>query len=327
MRKVPDNLRLFIAAFAFGAATAVGLLAPRAVSAADSAPPAKTSSTSAKKPAAVKPSAGATTPTTTTAKPARAPAAKPASPAAQRNVDAPRDAEPPTPDPTLAETDTHPFLTGDDWQDTLTRFEQWTSVQALYDAEQVRRMRAKFAARAKATPTADRKEFMKEFDAKLDTLYGKSALDLQNYFQKSLSVASPAYVTKLRQQLPDVVGTTPEQLRERLSRVALSHQSTVEVHQAFERTRQMQIANHEAKSDAIHGRLQRPSADQMASSPGAPASSGRRRSTGSYAQARDYYPQTNSSISYSVIPVMPMFTGSGVVMFGGGVAITITRNR
>jgi hypothetical protein len=222
-----------------------------------------------------------------------------------------------SPDPSFSSATSRPFLTGDEWQDTLLRFEQWLSIQTLYDAEQVQRMRTKFAERVKTTSTVDRKQFINEIDAKLQILYSRGTIELQDYFTEGLSMASPAYVKKTRQPLPDVVGSTPEQLKERLASIALRHQSSVEVHQAFEQMRQLKIASDEEKTEA------RPSAGHIASSS---ASTNQQRNKG-YTKARDYFPQSGHSISYSVIPAMPMMTNSGWAMFGGGVAITIQRNR
>jgi hypothetical protein len=247
--------------------------------------------------------------------------AKPAAPAA------PRDDQPApefSPEPTFASATSRPFLTGDEWQDTQLRFEQWLSIQTLYDNDQVQQMRTKYAARAKATSPADRKQFIHDVDAKLQILYSPRTLELERNFADRLSVAAPAYAKKTKQQLPDVLGSTPAQLRERLTRIALKYQSAAEVSQAFEKTRQDQLSSRKANTELRRFEQQgRPSAGQIASSsPG-----GNQRSRSGFAQARDYYPQTGSSITYSVIPAMPMMTTGGWAMFGGGVAISIQRNR
>jgi len=225
-------------------------------------------------------------------------------------------------DPSMSDESSRSFLTGNEWHDTLLRFEQWLQVQTLYDVEQVQQMRARFAERAKQTTEAERSKFIRDVDAKLQILYGPGAADVQSYFEETLSVASPAYVKKRRHLLPDVVASSPEQLQERLARFAVKHQSSVEAHQAFQQMRQLHIAADEARAEARRIERPRPSAAQIASSgsSGGPAKN-------NYVQARDYFPQNNSSISYSVIPAMPMMTTGGWAMFGGGVAITITRNR
>jgi hypothetical protein len=309
MRAFPDNFVPPIRRLAIAAVVVTGVLSvgPRPVAAQNSAAP--------------KPAAGSATKKPSATRPARPPAAvRPAPPAIPREE---KPAPEPSPDPTLSSATSRPFLTGDEWQDTLQRFEQWLSTQTLYDAEQAQQMRAKFDKHAKTISTADRKQFINDTDAKLQTLYSPRTLDLQNYFTESLSVASPSYVKKARQQLPDVVASTPDQLKERLARIASNHQSTVDVHQAFEQTRQMQIASHEAKSGPHHQEQARPPAGHIASS----STNANRQSRSGYTQARDYYPKTNSSISYSIIPAMPMMTSGGVAMFGGGVAINIQRNR
>ena len=255
-------------------------------------------------------------------------AAKPArTPAAPRAIaPVPGEAKPAledSGDSTLSSFTLRPFLTGDEWQDTLLRFEQWLSVQTLYDAEQVRQMRARFAERAKRTSTADRKHFINEVDAKLQILYSPGIYELEAYFEETLAAATPAYAKKRRQQLPDVVGLTPEQLKERLARFALRHQSTAEVHQTFEQMRQLQIVAHEARENSRRIEQARPPAGHFASS----SAGANRQSTNGFTQARDYFPPSGHSISYSIIPAMPMMTGGGWAMFGGGVAITIQRNR
>ncbi len=205
----------------------------------------------------------------------------------------------------------------------LLRFDQWLSVQTLYDDEQVKQIRSKFATTAKGTPAANRKQFVKNTEAKLDILYGPSTTQLQRHFAEHMAAAAPAYLKKARQQLPDVVASNPQQLQERLTRFGQRYQSNIDVHQTFEQMRQMHAAAHE-RADARRFEQARPAAAHVASSP---PGGGNRGSRSGYAQARDYYPQTNSSISYTVIPAMPIFTNSGFAMFGGGVAITIQRSR
>jgi len=275
----------------------------------------------------------AAAPSTAAAKPAATATKKPAAAKSAGKLSTPRapqavpQEEKPRPelplDPTLSSDESRPFLTGDEWQDTLQRFEQWLSVQTLYDAEQVKKTRAKFAEVTSKTALADRKQLIDDVDAKLRILYSPAAYDLQDYFAHSLSVASPAYLKKMRQQLPDVVASTPEQLKGRLSLIATKRQSTVDVHQAFERTRQMQMANHELKSEARRFEQPRAPSGYVASSSG--GGSGPRKS--GYTQSRDYFPNMGSTISYTYIPPMPIFTGNGIGILGGGVGITIQRNR
>ena len=254
-----------------------------------------------------------------------APAAKKTAPAQAKSTPAVNKPAPQAITPiesSLSSETERPFLTGDEWQDTLLRFEQWLQIQSLYDVEQVQQMRARFAERAQGTAAQDRAKFVQDVDAKLQILYGPGAADVQSYFAETLSVASPAYVKKRRQLLPDVVASTPDQLKDRLARFAVKHQSTVEAHQAFEQRRHLHIAAGEARAEARRVERPRPAAAQIASggANSAPAKN-------NYVQARDYFPQNNSSISYSIIPAMPMMTSGGWAMFGGGVAITITRNR
>jgi hypothetical protein len=286
---------------------AVGLVGPaRGIAAVqDNAPQKSTGTAAAKKPPAAK-------------------TTKPAAKAAPRQ--APQDVHP-TPalpdDPTLSSDESNSFLTGDPWQDTLLRFKQWLSVQTLYDARQVRQIQSRMADRVRKVAKGSQKEFIKEIDAKLNILYGPGTVALQNHLEESLAAATPAYVKKCRHQLPDVVGSTPEELKERLARFAMRHQSTAEVHQTFQQMKQLQIASDEARGESRRMERPRPSASHIVSAP----TSNNRRSQGGSRLARDYFPQNNSSISYSIIPAMPMMTNSGWAMFGGGVAINITRSR
>jgi hypothetical protein len=260
---------------------------------------------------------------TAVAKPA--PAQRSSQPAQPRD-DAPADlAESLTPDASgerLASQELRPVITGDAWQDTLLRFDQWLSVQTLYDDQQVKQMRSKFAAAAKGAAATNRKQFIKDTEDKLDILYSPSTSQLQRHFAEHMATAAPAYLKKSRQQLPDVVSLNPQQLKDRLWRFGQRYEANVDVHQTFEQMRHMHIAAQE-RSDARRFEQPRPAASHVASSPGG----GNRSSRSGYTQARDYFPQNNSSISYTVIPAMPIFTNSGYAMFGGGVAITITRNR
>jgi hypothetical protein len=319
----PDKSVRPISRLVIAALVAIGMLAirPGPVAAQRLLSRKSPAAAAAKKPDAVKVVPARTEPTAEDAAAVPTAEAPPAKAVAAEA--APREETPEftfTAEPAVTSAALRPFLTGDDWQDALLRFEQWLQVQALYDAEQVKQMRAKFAARAKAASTGDRKAFIKEVDAKLEILYSSRTMKLQDQFAEILSAAAPAYAKKLRQPLPDVVSSTPAQLREQLSRLALRHQSTVEMHQTFDQMRQNKIASNEATAEARHNERPRPSAGQVASSSSGPS---KKR----YTQARDYYPPSGHSITYSVIPAMPMMTNSGWAMFGGGVAITMQRNR
>ena len=61
----------------------------------------------------------------------------------------------------------------------MLRFDQWLSVQTLYDDQQVKQMRSKFATTAKGTAAANRKQFIKDTEAKLDILYSPSTSQLE----------------------------------------------------------------------------------------------------------------------------------------------------
>ncbi len=122
-------------------------------------------------------------------------------------------------------------------------------------------MRKKFAERVQKTSTEDHQQFIDEIDAKLQFLYSPEVSELESYYAETLSVASPAYMKKTRHQLPDVVSVKPEYLKERLTKFAAHYESSVAVHQQFERMRQMQLANkinQRAKRGARIDRARRP---------------------------------------------------------------------
>ncbi len=185
----------------------------------------------------------------------------PASRRAATPTPAPREEKPASEfgaDAELSSDTLRPSLTGDEWQDTRLRFEQWLSAQTLYDADQVKQMRGKFAERVKTTPQAGRNQFIKDTDAKLQILYGPATTELQHRFAESMSAATPAYVKKSRQQLPDVVASTPEELKDRLAGFALRYKSSVEAHQTFDQMRQHHIAANEMKGVRCAEQARRP---------------------------------------------------------------------
>jgi hypothetical protein len=211
---------------------------------------------------------------------------------------APRTAAPKQPLDTVAQ---QAVLQSPEWLRMMERFNDWLSVQSLYDADQVKQIKQRLDAAIPKMSAEQLKAFLAEMLAKLDVLTGERADDAQEYLTETFAVASPAYLRRLRQQLPDVLTMTPRQIDQRLSGFASKRRNLAQVQQSFEAGRQQQITFHQAQIRAQQ-QAQARAADRAQS--GAPTSgSGQSNSM----PARDYFPWTGDQFGSS----LPFFGGFG----------------
>lgn len=222
----------------------------------------------AKKPAAARSAAPATTkaPTPATAKPATTTKAAAKAPAA-----------PPSPAELAAREQ---VLKSEEWRETLEQFNAWLAKQTLYDAEQVARTRQRLEVGTKRMSAAQLQRFMAEMHTKLEVLENQHAIDAQEYLTETLSVASPAYARKVRQQLPDVLSMSAGQIDQMLASVTAKRTATTKMQQTFINSRQRMIALNEAATRSRQREQAAEGVDRGSSYP----------SNSNYTPAADYYP-------------------------------------
>ena len=188
-------------------------------------------------------------------------------------------------------------LQSPEWQRMIARFNDWLSDQSLYDPDQVKQIKQRLDAAIQKMSAEQLRAFLADMVAKLEVLISDRAKDAEAYLTETLSVASPAYARRLRQQLPDVLTMTPGQIDQKLTGFAAKRQSLVQMHKTFDDGRQQQIAYNHARLKAKQESKER-ALDRAESAAAAAAGSGQSDAM----PARDYYPflgdQYGSSLYY-----------------------------
>ncbi len=172
------------------------------------------------------------------------------------------------------------ILKSDEWHDMLARFNEWLTKQSLYDTEQVARTRLRLDVGIKRMNAAQLQRFMTDMQTKLDVLESQHAIDAQEYLSETLSVASPVYARKVRQQLPDVLSMSAAQIDQKLAAITSKRAATAKMQQTFANSRQRMIAANEAQTRSRQREQAAEGMDRGSSYP----------SPSNYTPAVDYYP-------------------------------------
>jgi hypothetical protein len=230
----------------------------------------------AQAPAAKKPATSAAKPGAQAAKPAAQATVKPGVPSTTKGA-----SKAPAAPPSSAELAARDqVLQSEEWRETLERFNAWLAKQSLYDAEQVARTRLRLEVGIKRMSAAQLQRFMAEMHSKLEVLENQHAIDAQEYLSETLSVASPAYARKVRQQLPDVLSMSAGQIDQKLASITAKRAATTKMQQTFINSRQRMIALNEAQTRSRQREQAAEGVDRGASYP----------SNSNYTPAADYYP-------------------------------------
>lgn len=183
------------------------------------------------------------------APPSRKPAAASSASAAVAKPATQADGKAPVAAPSAAELAAREqILKSDQWRETIERFQEWLTKQSLYDAEQVARTRLRLEVGIKRMTAAQLQRFLAELHTKLEVLENQHAIDAQEYLTETLSVASPVYARKVRQQLPDVLSMNATQIDQKLAAVTSKRAATAKMQKTFDTSRQRMIAANEAQT-------------------------------------------------------------------------------
>jgi hypothetical protein len=173
----------------------------------------------------------------------KAPATSSQSPAASKQPAAPQR----TADEETARND---ILQSRSWQDLIGQFDEWLSIQILYDEEQVRHIRSRLKTGIGRMSAEQLQRFEGDLREKIALLTSDRALDAQDYLAAKFLVASEAYTKKIRQQLPDLLTSSAAQIDQRLSMYVVKRESRAQAQQSFEQTRERRLASNAAELKA-----------------------------------------------------------------------------
>ncbi len=209
---------------------------------------------------------------------AKAPASTPARPAAPAKVNLP---------PAADSAARDQILNSAQWQETIQNFDSWLAGQTLYDAQEVKQIKARLDVGISRMNASQLQWFENDMQAKLKVLSGDQAREAEAYLSQTLAVASPTYVRKLRQKLPDVLTATASQISQQLAGFSAKHDATLQMQQAFNDNRQQNIAANQAQAAARAQTLDRDLDKESAAVKAAVKGN-------DFKSARDYFPNAGN---------------------------------
>lgn len=108
------------------------------------------------------------------------------------------------------------LLQSESWRQIMHQFDEWASVQKIYDKDQVAKYRQQLIQKASTLPPQDLESFVEDLAEKLEILTGAEARAARRWLTDTLSNASDSYAKKVRSQLPDVASLSAGQLADEL---------------------------------------------------------------------------------------------------------------
>ncbi len=129
-------------------------------------------------------------------------------------------------------TDREKILNSAPWKKAMEDLQQWSSVQQIYDKDQLAAKKQELDKKIAAMSAPELSSFLTELQQKLVILHSDEARNARKWLDETMAVAAPAYAKKLRSQFPDIVEITPEQMQSQLdayqSRIQETQEASVE---------------------------------------------------------------------------------------------------
>jgi hypothetical protein len=181
------------------------------------------------------------------------------------------------------------------------------SSQTFYDDARTAETRARFAVGVERMSAEQLQRFMVELQKKLELLYGPIAQDAEAYLAEKSAVASPAYMKRILDQLPDVLTASSAQINQRLAAYAARRQGKRDLQQRFDENRQVRVAANQARAQDRRDAQQR-AVERRGRSPAVVDAS----TENDFTPARDYAPHNQHQSGFG-IPGMGLMGGMGMM--------------
>lgn len=125
------------------------------------------------------------------------------------------------------------------WRQVQRRFDEWLSVQRIYNDAQVAQVTARFKQQVTAMNAAQLEDFMAIAEEKLDVLLSNEASEARTY----MSFYTDSFLKKQMGKTPDITTMTPTQMRQEFSNFQEQRRGSAAAQGAFNR---MQTENAKA---------------------------------------------------------------------------------
>jgi hypothetical protein len=113
-------------------------------------------------------------------------------------------------------SDREKILNSDDWRNTMRDLHEWSSVQQIYDKDQLAKKKQQLDKKIAGMSADQLTDFLSDLKQKLQILHSDEARKARAWLDETMEVAAPAYAKKIRDKLPDVAESTAAQLQEQL---------------------------------------------------------------------------------------------------------------
>ncbi len=150
------------------------------------------------------------------------------------------------------------ILDSPEWKKAMQDLEQWSSVQQIYDQQQLAEKKQQLEKKIAGMSADQLTAFLADLKQKLAILHSDEARKARAWLDETMAVAAPAYAKKIRAGLPDVVDLTAAQLQLQLDafdrRIAESQKASAEYAQLREQQakqiRDQRIRDEQARTAA-----------------------------------------------------------------------------
>lgn len=144
------------------------------------------------------------------------------------------------------------------WRMTLREFDEWASVQKIYDANQIQEIRSKLIDKASRLSGNELHDFMYDVNERLDVLMSAEAKQARLWLLQTLSVASDSFTKKILDKAPDIATLTASQLEEQLDLFNARRGTLLKNQADFEKTRDSQVKALKAENQRQAAASERP---------------------------------------------------------------------
>ncbi len=125
------------------------------------------------------------------------------------------------------------------WRQVERKFDEWLSVQRMYNEAQVAQVKARLNQKVRAMSASQLEDFIAVSEEKLELLLGSEATEARTY----MSYYTDGFLKKEMGKTPDIVTMTPTQMRQELSEFQQKRAGRAQAQTAFNK---MQTQNAEA---------------------------------------------------------------------------------
>jgi hypothetical protein len=126
------------------------------------------------------------------------------------------------------------------WKTVMSDLEEWSSVQKIYDADQLAELKQQLEEKVAGMSAKELSDYLVQLQAKVTILNSPEAREARRWLDATLEAAAPAYAKKVLAEVPDVANLTAAQLQGQLDQFAREQAAKAQRSADFSKFRQQQ---------------------------------------------------------------------------------------